>query len=412
MLLRFFCFFLLLGSVARAVDVSTLTGKVVCGYQGWFRCERDGANNGWHHYAANGKFEPGHAHIDLWPDVSELPAADRFDTPFQHADGSTAQVFSSVKASTVNLHFKWMRDYGIDGIFLQRFGTIVRDPRFREPADRVLDHCRAAAAETGRGWALMYDLSGLKPGQMEAVMEDWKHLQQTGRISRSGTDGAYFRHRNRPLVALWGLGFNDRDPMLEDWTRLLRFIRNNPEFGGFSILLGVPYHWRTRDGDALKNPEWHELFKLADIISPWSVGRLATPEDAAGRVEKRLKPDVEHCAALKLDYLPVLFPGFSWKNLSLSRGQEARFDAIPRLGGRFMWSQALAAHQAGASMLYIAMFDELDEGTAIMKFSTSPPVGESRFLSEPGVAGDRYLRLTGDIGRLLRGEIPSTPEPP
>jgi hypothetical protein len=43
---------------AQVVDTSTLIGKVVCGYQGWFRCEGDGSNNGWHHYAAGGKFEP------------------------------------------------------------------------------------------------------------------------------------------------------------------------------------------------------------------------------------------------------------------------------------------------------------------------------------------------------------------
>jgi hypothetical protein len=105
--------FLALNLGAEVVDTSTLIGKVVCGYQGWFRCEGDGSNNGWHHYAAGGKFEPGHAHIEMWPDVSELAPQDRFATPFKHADGRTAEVFSSVRESVVQLHFKWMRDYGI-----------------------------------------------------------------------------------------------------------------------------------------------------------------------------------------------------------------------------------------------------------------------------------------------------------
>jgi hypothetical protein len=109
-----------------------------------------------------------------------------------------------------------------------------------------------------------------------------------------------------------------------------------------------------------------------------------------------------------VDYFPVIFPGFSWQNLEKSRGREAKFEAIPRLGGKFLWSQAIAARQAGARSLYVAMFDEMDEGTAIFKTSTNPPVGASRFLAEPELKSDHYLWLTGQIGKMLRGEIPVT----
>ena len=69
----------------------------------------------------------------------------------------------------------------------------------------------------------------------------------------------------------------------------------------------------------------------------------------------------------------------------------------------------LAAKRAGCEMLYVAMFDEVDEGTAIFKCSDSPPAGEgARFLSMEGLPSDFYLRLTGAGGRLLRGEIPLT----
>lgn len=50
-------------------------------------------------------------------------------------------------------------------------------------------------------------------------------------------------------------------------------------------------------------------------------------------------------------------------------------NAIPRLQGRFFWSQITAAKRAGADMLYVAMFDEVDEGTAIFKVTNDPPVG-------------------------------------
>ena len=55
-------------------------------------------------------------------------------------------------------------------------------------------------------------------------------------------------------------------------------------------------------------------------------------------------------------------------------------------------------------MLYVAMFDELDEGTAIFKCRNDPPIGASPFLAERDVPNDRYLWLSGMGGRLLRGE--------
>ncbi len=396
---------LALSAHAQSVDTSTLTGKVVCGYQGWFRCEGDGSNNGWHHYASGKTFEQGHANIELWPDVSELPPQDRVTTLFKHADGSTAEVFSSVSESVAQLHFKWMRDYGIDGAFVQRFATTTQDKRFLEPMDQVLAHCQAAAKANGRGLTLMYDLSGIKENGIQLVIDDWKRLITVKRLDRTGP--SYFKHHGKPLVALWGLGFNDRAPMLEEWSRLITFLHDDPEFGGCAIMLGVPYYWRTleRKRDTIEDPQLHELIARADIVSPWAVGRFGTPQDAAGRMEKNLKPDVAWCAEHKIDYLPVIFPGFSWANLSKSRGEEKKFDQIPRLGGKFLWSQALAAKQAGAQMLYIAMFDELDEGTAIFKTDNHPPVGESLFLAESDLPNDHYLWLTGMLGKLLRGEM-------
>ncbi len=399
---------LLVPLAAAPVDVSTLTGKVVCGYQGWFRCEGDGANNGWSHYASGGKFAPGQSGIEIWPEVTEIPAADRFATPFKFADGTGAEVFSSARKSVVELHFKWMQDYGIDGAFLQRFATSTRDPRYRQPMDQVLDHCRAAAKATGRGWCLMYDLSGLKAGQINAVYEDWKRLVQEGRVPRGKEDPAYFRHHGKPLVALWGLGFNDRDPMLDEWVGLIEFLRHNPEFGGYSIMLGVPNYWRTLKNDSIKDAKLHDIIATADIVSPWTVGRYGTPQDAAKRVESTLKPDLAKCQEMKNDYLPVIFPGFSWQNLQKGRGKDAKFNQIPRQGGKFLWSQALAAKQAGAQMIYVAMFDEMDEGTAIFKTNQHPPVGASPFLAEPELPSDHYLWLTGKVGQLLRSQIPAS----
>lgn len=396
----------------RKVDTSSVMGKVVCGYQGWFRTEGDGARNGWHHYAVGGKFEPGHSHIEMWPDMTEFGPEERFPTAFRHADGSVAEVFSSVREATVRRHFSWMREHGIDGAFLQRFATQTRDPRFRAPMDDVLAHCRKSANEHGRGWIVMYDLTGLKVGQSVVVMEDWKRLVSEKRVSLDGSDAAYFKHRGKPLVALWGLGFKESPLSLDEWAAMLAFFRSDKDFGGCSVMVGVPYWWRTLNRDCISDPLLHELIASADIVSPWAVGRLGSPKEAAGRGDSVVKPDLAWCAERKVDYLPVIFPGFSWQNLEKSRGREAKHDAIPRLGGAFMWSQAIAAKRAGAGMLYVAMFDEMDEATAIFKTTNQPPVGDSKFLADPSLPSDHYLWLTGQVGRMLRGELPVENELP
>jgi hypothetical protein len=54
----------------------------------------------------------------------------------------------------------------------------------------------------------------------------------------------------------------------------------------------------------------------------------------------------------------------------------------------------------------------MDEGTAIFKCTNGPPVGASRFLTLEGSPSDHYLWLTGTGGKLLRGEITRSEEPP
>lgn len=398
--MRFFHVILIslaIAGIGVALPDDDLAGMVLCGYQGWFRCENDGSDNGWHHYQAGGKFEPRHANIDLWPDVAELGPAEKFATPFRHADGRVAEVFSSVNEATVRRHFRWMREYGIDGAFLQRFAVSTLDPRFRKPMDKVLANCRDSAREEGRRWALMYDLSGMKPEDFHRVTDDWNHLLGNGLMNVE--DQSYLKVERRPLVALWGLGFNDRAPALAEWETLIRFFREK----GCSVMVGVPCWWRTLERDAIHDAKLLEVIALANIVSPWSVGRFRKEEDAAARVEPLLKPDIAWCHERGIGYLPVAFPGFSWHNLQKNRGRDEAIGAIPRKAGRFLWSQAVATRKAGAKSLYVAMFDELDEGTAIMKISQDPPVGESRFLSEPELKPDHYLWLTGEIGRFMRG---------
>src|SRR6186713_1931868 len=57
------------GASVQGVDTSTLSNKVMCGYQGWFNAEGDGAERGWVHWTkGGGTLGPRNAKIDLWPD--------------------------------------------------------------------------------------------------------------------------------------------------------------------------------------------------------------------------------------------------------------------------------------------------------------------------------------------------------
>ena len=98
------------------------------------------------------------------------------------------------------------------------------------------------------------------------------------------------------------------------------------------------------------------------MISPWSVGRFGDDRGAEAFMRERMVPDVAETSHLNIDYMPVIFPGFSWHNL-----KGGAINQISRKCGRFYQAQASNALDAGAQMLYSAMFDEVDEGTALFK---------------------------------------------
>lgn len=59
-------------------------------------------------------------------------------------------------------------------------------------------------------------------------------------------------------------------------------------------------------------------------------------------------------------------------------------------------------------MLYVAMFSEVVEGTAIFKCTNDPPTGDGvEFLTYEGLPSDHYLKLVGKAGKLLRDEQPT-----
>ncbi len=173
----------------------------MCGYQGWFNAQGDGADRGWRHWSSSLP-SPGNVSVDMWLDVSELLPDELFDTGFKRANGKVAPVFSSFTRETVLRHFRWMRDYGIDGVWMQRFATEVSNASGRAHFDAVLNSAREGARKSGRVYGVMFDLSGVKTGGIDAVIADWKSLFERTLLTR---DERYVHHKGKPVVAVWGL---------------------------------------------------------------------------------------------------------------------------------------------------------------------------------------------------------------
>ncbi len=389
------------GKTKKGVDTSTLYGKVMCGYQGWYSAKGDGSGWDWTHYNKNGAFQPGKCVIDMWPDMTEMDEDEKYPTPFKHKNGQTAYVFSSYNKKTVIRHFKWMKDYSIDGAFIQRFGVEImpHTPVNFNHFTTVLAHCREGANLHGRAYAIMYDLSGLKKGEIRHIINDWKLLKDRMHIT---DDKAYLHHKGKPVIAVWGVGFSDkRDYTLSECEALVDFFKNDKEYGNNTVMLGLPMSWRTQGEDCTKDKRIHRIIKKSDIVMPWSVSRFEYPEYMDFHAKWIWKLDMDWCKKHNKDYLPVVFPGFSWHNMM----KGSKFNSIPRQKGRFQWKQYVAAKNAGAKMIYQAMFDEMDEGTAIFKCSSDPPTGKSRFLTYEGLPDDYYLWLAGQGGLLLKGDL-------
>jgi hypothetical protein len=375
---------------------------VMAGYQGWHAAEGDDSQRGWYHYQKNGcGFFPGCTNVDLWPDMTEYQI--KYETSFKYADGSSAYVYSPYDESTVDLHFKWMKDYGLDGVHMQRFVGEIKpsNPKGKRHFNKVLANALAAAKKYGRAISVMYDLSGCSPSDVGYLETDWNELVEMFDLLDSKVNPTYLQHNGKPLVTIWGVGFNDnRAYSIEDVSKLVDKLLATKKV---SIMLGVPYYWRTFGNDTQKNDLLHALIKKVDIIMPWAVGRF----NIDGYKPNVVAEDISWCKKNGVDYVPLVFPGFSWANM---HNDPNIYNAIPRLKGDFLWKQIAGAKGVGAQSLYVAMFDEIDEGTAIYKVSNEDNVplnGDAglKFVGvEKDLDTDYYLWLVGQGANWFHGQ--------
>ncbi|KAG2091327.1 uncharacterized protein F5147DRAFT_657942 [Suillus discolor] len=385
------------GRILKRANPKTIQDKFLVGYQGWFTCNGDGEpmdpnHHGWLHWFDKPISGGGRPNTDLWPDVSEYSPSELFPAPgLQNADGEPVFLFSSRNSKTVRRHFHWMALHGVDGAFLQRFASQcdveAGSAAVRKIRDEVGDRVREAAEAEGRVFAIMYDVSGVHPDKIQRVLEqDWTHLIRDKYVLDSPN---YLREKGKPVIALWG---------------------------GAYLMAGVPGHWRTSTSDSDPDPEflrvWTEEF---DALSPWTIGRYGNEEEAERWGDEKVKQDFDFLkrrgdeGGKRVDYIPVVLPGGSGYNLS--RGQWG-LNGIKRNGGHFLWKQIHAARHAGVRIIYGAMWDEYDEGTAFMPVVSSskqlPVHPQFNFLALDAdghsLPSDWYMRIAGFAAESLHGD--------
>lgn len=388
---------------ARPAAVSnTLQGKVICGYQGWFNCYGDGSPvNAWRHWSAGSLRMPdtkpakGSLTFEAWPEVSEYPAECLYPTAFAPlGNGKPSRLFSSYHKEVIDLHFSWMQQYGIDGVALQRFLGETKTNVYRRQRDSIAVNIMKASEKYSRIFYLMYDMSASDTAFFQS---DLLHLENDLPIFSSPN---YVHENGKPVICLWGFGFTHRPDEPLKSKAIIRWLHDK----GYYVIGGVPTNWRTGTVDSYA--DYESVYKAFDMLSPWSVGRFKNMAETDTFRIKYLEPDLAYCKSHHLAYQPVAFPGFAWSNWNGGPP-----NMIARDKGNFMWHQIYNIKASGNDNLYIAMFDEYDEGTAIAKMADSylSIPGNQYFLTSSAdgsyVSSDFYLRLTGKATQLMKGEI-------
>lgn len=370
------------------------------GYQGWHFAQGDGRQfaDDWVHWFESNIPDALHIHGDMWPDLSEYDSENLYETQMLYPNGERAKLYSCFDYSTIDLHIKWMADYGIKGCAVQRFTSSIDKSNKLEQGDKKIRDVMTACEKYGVKFWIMHDSGQGDENEYERISNDWIHLVEDLDILQSP---AYTWQNGKPVYGLWGIGVSSRQWTPQDAIKLLDFYQNGDEKYRTYVFGGVPVNWRTSPPAG-----WNVVFDRLDNISPWR-----TIFNGPDEYKTRMQEDLAYCNAHGIDYSPVVSPGAS--TLHLRDSDEMR-NWKPRDGGHFLWKQVYEVCNMDSKFVYVAMFDEVDEGTAMYKLVETQdglPVGADQVaLNEDGynLPSDWYLQIGTEIQKMIEGTIPIT----
>ncbi|MDE8698294.1 xylosidase, partial [Bacteroides cellulosilyticus] len=97
---------------------------------------------------------------------------------------------------------------------------------------------------------------GIRPGDEDVLLKDIADVAKRHSLKDHAKNPSYLYHNVKPLVTVWGVGFNDhRRYGMDEAVKIINGLKAQ----GLSVMLGVPTHWRELSGDTESDPRLHEL---------------------------------------------------------------------------------------------------------------------------------------------------------
>lgn len=382
------------------------------GYQGWHFAPGDGRieSNDWVHWFNNNTPDEDNIHGDMWPDLTEYDPHNLYETDLKYPNGETAKVYSCFDYSTIDLHVKWMRDYGIKGCVVQRFTNSIDKSYKLEQGDKKIRDIMTACEKYGVKFWIMHDAGSGDAEEYERLTNDWKHLVDDLDILQSP---AYTFQDGKPVYAMWGMQVSSRNWTAEQVSNLLDFYKDKDSPYLAYVVGGVTPNWFTNE-----NTAWRTVFERLDMLSPWRTIFNNNAAYTESEIE-RMYNEKAWCDERGIDYNPVISAGASAGNIGISENNpNKKTNGFPRNGGKVLWKQAYEVCKMSTKFMYIAMFDEVDEGTAMYKqvpYTSGLPVNCRQIaLSIDGydLPSDWYLQLGNEIQKMMDGRAPVVEEMP
>lgn len=387
---------------AAQTNLNNMLNKGIAGYQAWFRASNNDSE--WVHWGGNGSANPkaDALSFEIYPHVDDY--LDNGATLYQSGlgdlgNGDKALLFNSTDPAIVDTHFSWMQQYDLDGVAVQRFYSATSVAK--TTARNTLQLIQEKAEKYNRIFYVMYDFSGCGTRDAASFIRDIQ-LDFIYNVEDKGVaSSANYAHANgKPVVCMWGISGEPNSGYVygSTATALIQWFQSR----GYYVIVGTPDNGYTDRTGTNLTP-----FTIADMVSPWTVGRY-DQNGAANWLNYQVPKDLAFCNQYGLDYQPVVFAGFGWTNM----GNNGPINAFPHNAGQFLWTQAHLLKSKGVSNIYFAMFDEYDEGTAFMKGAADyfEIPTDQYFLTYAAdgwwLSNDFYLRAAGAVIDMMQGITP------
>jgi len=408
--------FLFASDARKDVDITSLKGLWLTGYQAWARTPNDGTDSKWQHY-----FVTYHTGQRVWvvdglPDTSEFKDEDKeiVENLFD-GDGLPVALVSGANPNVIDTHFKWMRDYDIDGVWLQRF--LMSSPGLQGEKsfpvrNKIMDEVVKASKKYGRGWAINFDLVDV-PAEIlvDEIKKEWKRMVDLGYTT---LDNRYIHHNGLPVVHLWSVTYPDEmslrshsNPQIAE--ELLEFFNTKGKYQAFFVA-GTNWSW-TREVNQAK---WRDFYDEIKCVVSWNVGHAYPDKKDPSKFSAYtdIWKDAERISKEKdILWIPTIYPSFSWQNMNINQTETWATSRKGRRKGEFLWEQLYMINEVNADSVFLAMWDELDEWTAFFKVLPNPPP-EENFLGTEGKPSDWILQLVRHARYLMRNNKPFPKEIP